>query len=191
MLGFVISLLLVFRTNTAYDRWWEGRRLWGQLINTSRNLSIKLNQIVKNSPAHKEALKTLIPYFAVALKAHLRNENNIPDFDENATSKDRFDFHENINHLPNHVAKEIFEEIDLLYQEKQLTDTQLFIIHSDYNQFVEICGACERIRNSPIPYSYSAFLKKFIFFYIMLMPFAYVASLGFTIIPVQMQMICL
>lgn len=184
MLGFVISLLLVFRTNTAYDRWWEGRRLWGQLINTSRNLSIKLNQIVKNSSAHKEALKTLIPYFAVALKAHLRNENNIPDFDENATSKDRFDFHENINHLPNHVAKEIFEEIDLLYQEKQLTDTQLFIIHSDYNQFVEICGACERIRNSPIPYSYSAFLKKFIFFYIMLMPFAYVASLGFTIIPV-------
>jgi predicted membrane chloride channel (bestrophin family) len=42
MLGFVISLLLVFRTNTAYDRWWEGRRLWGQLINASRNLSIKL-----------------------------------------------------------------------------------------------------------------------------------------------------
>lgn len=184
MLGFVISLLLVFRTNTAYDRWWEGRRLWGQLINTSRNLSIKLNQILQQDAIHKQALKTLIPYFAVALKSHLRNENTIPDLDENATTKERFDFHENINHLPNHVAKEIFEEIDLLYKEKQISDAQLLIINSDYQQFIEICGACERIKNSPIPYSYSAFLKKFIFFYIMLMPFAYVASLGFTIIPV-------
>lgn len=184
MLGFVISLLLVFRTNTAYDRWWEGRRLWGQLINTSRNLSIKLNQILQQDAFHKQALKTLIPYFAVALKSHLRNENTIPDLDENATTKERFDFHENINHLPNHVAKEIFEEIDLLYKEKQISDAQLLIINSDYQQFIEICGACERIKNSPIPYSYSAFLKKFIFFYIMLMPFAYVASLGFTIIPV-------
>jgi putative membrane protein len=184
MLGFVISLLLVFRTNTAYDRWWEGRRLWGQLINTSRNLSIKLNQILQQDAIHKQALKTLIPYFAVALKSHLRNENTIPDLDENATAQERFDFHENINHLPNHVAKEIFEEIDLLYKEKQISDAQLLIINSDYQQFIEICGACERIKNSPIPYSYSAFLKKFIFFYIMLMPFAYVASLGFTIIPV-------
>lgn len=184
MLGFVISMLLVFRTNTAYDRWWEGRRLWGQLINCSRNLSIKINQILSNDSIHKQALKTLIPYFAVALKSHLRNENTIPDLDENASTNDRFDFHENIKHLPNQVAKEIFEEVDLLYKEQQITDAQLLIIHQDFQQFIEICGACERIKNSPIPYSYSAFLKKFIFFYIMLMPFAYIASLGFTIIPV-------
>ena len=84
MLGFVISLLLVFRTNTAYERWWEGRKLWGQLINSSRNLSIKLNQIVRDNTVHKEALKTLIPYFAVALKSHLRNEHTPPELDENA-----------------------------------------------------------------------------------------------------------
>jgi putative membrane protein len=86
--------------------------------------------------------------------------------------------------LPNKVAKEIFEEIDLLYKEGKLTDAQLLIINNDYQQFIEICGACERIKNTPIPYSYSAFLKKFIFFYIMLMPFAYVVSLGYAIIPV-------
>lgn len=183
MLGFVISLLLVFRTNTAYERWWEGRKLWGQLINSSRNLSIKLNQIVRDNTVHKEALKTLIPYFAVALKSHLRNEHTPPELDENALTKDRFDF-AGKKHLPNQVAREIFEEIDLLYQEKRLTDAQLLIINNDFQQFTEICGACERIKNSPIPYSYSAFLKKFIFFYIMLMPFAYIASLGFTIVPV-------
>lgn len=183
MLGFVISLLLVFRTNTAYDRWWEGRRLWGQLINCSRNLSIKLNQILKEDSVHKEAFKTLIPYFSVVLKAHLRNEHSIPEIDENVSVKDRFDFADK-KHLPNHVAKEIFEEIDILYHEKKITDAQLLIINNEYQQFTEICGACERIKNTPIPFSYSAFLKKFIFFYIMLMPFAYIASLGFTIIPV-------
>ena len=42
LLGFAISMLLVFRTNTAYDRWWEGRKLWGSLVNTSRNLAVKI-----------------------------------------------------------------------------------------------------------------------------------------------------
>jgi putative membrane protein len=184
MLGFVISLLLVFRTNTAYDRWWEGRRLWGQLINASRNLSIKLNQIVPKDTVHLEVLKTLIPYFAMSLKSHLRNEQTIPELDENTLTKDRYNFSGDIKHLPNKVAKEIFEEIDLLYKEGKLTDAQLLIVNNDYQQFIEICGACERIKNTPIPYSYSAFLKKFIFFYIMLMPFAYVVSLGYAIIPV-------
>src|SRR6478735_2205705 len=46
VLGFVISLLLAYRTNTAYDRWWEGRKMWGSLVNSSRNLAIKLNAIL-------------------------------------------------------------------------------------------------------------------------------------------------
>ena len=55
MVGFVLSLLLVFRTNTAYDRWWEGRKLWGQLVNTSRNAAVKTNNIVSDKQA-KETL---------------------------------------------------------------------------------------------------------------------------------------
>ena len=46
MLGFVISLLLAYRTNTAYDRWWEGRKLWGALVNNSRNLALKVSSIL-------------------------------------------------------------------------------------------------------------------------------------------------
>src|SRR5690606_27043209 len=53
MLGFVISLLLVFRTNTAYDRWWEGRKLWGSLVNNSRNLAIKLGVMVSDERDRK------------------------------------------------------------------------------------------------------------------------------------------
>src|SRR5882757_10449724 len=67
LLGFVISLLLVFRTNTAYDRWWEGRKQWGALINNSRNLALKLNALLpKNDNQNRIFFKTLIPQYAVA-----------------------------------------------------------------------------------------------------------------------------
>ena len=70
MLGFVISLLLVFRTNTAYDRWWEGRKLWGALVNNSRNLAIKLSVILKDEHDHAYFRK-LIPGYASILAKHL------------------------------------------------------------------------------------------------------------------------
>ena len=183
MLGFVISLLLVFRTNTAYDRWWEGRRLWGQLINCSRNLAIKIHQIIPAENVNYAQFQPLISYYAIALKCHLRNEFYIPPHDDEKINISTFQFKEH-KHLPNQIANMLYKKLNDLYTHKQITDPQLLILDEEIKQFTEICGACERIKNTPIPYSYSAFLKKFIFFYIMLMPFAYVASLGYTIIPV-------
>jgi len=66
MLGFVISLLLVFRTNTAYDRWWEGRKLWGALVNNSRNFALKLAVIVKDEK-ERQYFKKMIPTYAAVL----------------------------------------------------------------------------------------------------------------------------
>uniref|UniRef100_UPI0037BEAB27 bestrophin family ion channel n=1 Tax=Flavobacterium sp. TaxID=239 RepID=UPI0037BEAB27 len=66
----------------------------------------------------------------------------------------------------------------------KITGDQLIILNGEVQSFTEICGACERIKNTPIPYSYSAFIKKFIFFYIMTLPFGYVFSLGYYAIPV-------
>src|SRR5215204_1536071 len=55
LLGFAISMLLVFRTNTAYDRWWEGRKLWGALVNNSRNLAMKLNAMLDKDDEHNRS----------------------------------------------------------------------------------------------------------------------------------------
>lgn len=178
MLGFVISLLLVFRTNTAYDRWWEGRKLWGSLVNNSRNLSIKLSVILKEE-SDRLYFKKLIPGYASILSKHLTNDE---------TSKQLFtdvdleiDHHK---HKPNQIAKMLFQKVNDLYDQKKITGDQLIILNSEVQSFTEICGACERIKNTPIPYSYSAFIKKFIFFYIMTLPFGYVFSLGYYAIPV-------
>lgn len=71
-LGLVLGALLVFRTNTSYDRWWEGRKLWGQLVNDSRNLAIKVQACVRAEPADKQRLGRWLADFAYALKEHLR-----------------------------------------------------------------------------------------------------------------------
>jgi ion channel-forming bestrophin family protein len=71
-----------------------------------------------------------------------------------------------------------------LYKEGKITGNQLITLNPELTAFAEVCGACERIKNTPIPFSYSVFVKKFIFFYIMSLPFGFVFSLGYYVIPV-------
>ncbi|MBO0589909.1 hypothetical protein I2486_00680 [Cellulophaga sp. E16_2] len=178
MLGFVISLLLVFRTNTAYDRWWEGRKLWGALVNNSRNLALKLSVILKNEH-DRFYFKRTIPSYASILVKHLTDkETGLQLYDDLDLEIDHH------KHRPNQVAKMIYQKIYDLYEQKVITGDQLIILNSEVQSFTDICGACERIKNTPIPYSYSAFIKKFIFFYVMTLPFGYVFSLGYYAIPV-------
>jgi putative membrane protein len=178
MLGFVISLLLVFRTNTAYDRWWEGRKMWGALVNNSRNLALKVAVMLKDKE-DKAILRRLIPAYAHVLSLHLKNEEiNHELFEDETLSADYY------NHKPNQIAKTIMAKVNTLYKEGKITGDQLIVLNSEIQSFTDICGACERIKNTPIPYSYSVFIKKFIFFYVMSLPFGYVFQLGYYVIPV-------
>jgi ion channel-forming bestrophin family protein len=178
MLGFVISMLLVFRTNTAYDRWWEGRRQWGALVNNSRNLALKLSAILEEKEDRLFFKKT-IPYYAHVLDLHLKNK------DINHELFEEYNFNiEHKKHKPNQVVKLILKKINQLQKENKISGEQLLYLNNELLSFTDICGACERIKNTPIPYSYSVFLKKFIFFYVMTLPFGYVFSLGFYTIPV-------
>ena len=178
MLGFVISLLLVFRTNTAYDRWWEGRKLWGALVNNSRNLAIKL-RVMLHDENDRVYFRKLIPGYASILVKHLTNVETSKQLYEDEDLE--IDHHK---HKPNQLSKMLFQKINDLYDQKKITGDQLIILNNEIMSFTDICGACERIKNTPIPYSYSAFIKKFIFFYVMTLPFGYVFSLGFYSIPV-------
>ena len=178
MLGFVISLLLVFRTNTAYDRWWEGRKLWGSLVNNSRNLAIKLAAILEDE-SDKAFFRKTIPSYASILHKHLKNEDTAKQLFEDLDLE--IDHHK---HKPNQVAKLLFQKVNELYVAKKITGDQLIILNAEIQSFTEVCGACERIKNTPIPYSYSAFIKKFIFFYVMTLPFGYSFSLGYYTAPV-------
>jgi putative membrane protein len=178
MLGFVISLLLAYRTNTAYDRWWEGRKLWGGLVNNSRNLAIKLSIILQDEK-DRNFFRKVIPSYASILHKHLNDSDTGRQLFDDVDLE--IDHHK---HKPNQVAKILFQKINDLYVSKKITGDQLIILNTEIQSFTDICGACERIKNTPIPYSYSAFIKKFIFIYVLTLPFGYVFSLGYYVIPV-------
>lgn len=183
LLGLVMSLLLVFRTNTAYDRWWEGRKLWGALVNNSRNLALLLDAILPDDDqANRKYFKKLIPLYAQVLKDHLRSEKIRLELDQ-----DEHPELKNLNtekHVPNQVAALMMRKIYRLHANGKISDTHMINLKSEMQSFTDICGACERIKNTPIPFSYSLFVKKFIFFYVMTLPFGFVLSLGYFVVPV-------
>lgn len=185
LLGFAISMLLVFRTNTAYDRWWEGRKLWGALVNSSRNLAIKVTVISgPDSTQFKAQLSKAIAGFALALHKHLRKEKIRIELFEPHDEHGTFASIDHEKHVPNQMAELILRLINQQYVNQKITGEQYINLNTEVNAFMDICGACERIKNTPIPFSYSVFIKKFIFFYVMSLPFGFGYSLGYYAVPV-------
>jgi putative membrane protein len=183
LLGFVISMLLVFRTNTAYDRWWEGRKLWGSLVNNSRNLALKLDAVLdKEDEDSRFFFRETIPLYAFTLKEHLQSEVTRLMLDEiDHPELSRLDTRK---HVPNQVAGLMMSRVNKLYKEGTITGDQLITLNSELSSFTDICGACERIKNTPIPYSYSSFIKKFIVVYVLTLPLGYVFNLGYYVAPI-------
>ena len=185
LLGFAISMLLVFRTNTAYDRWWEGRKIWGNLVNTSRNLAMKLQVILPPEETEQRIFfRKMIPAYAYALHNHLHKEQTRLELFESEEHKQLFRDIDHTKHIPNQAALLMYKHVQKLFTEKKISGEQLLFLNAELQSFTDICGACERIKNTPIPFSYSVFIKKFIFFYVMTLPFGYVFQLGFYVIPV-------
>ena len=183
-LGFILSLLLVFRTNSAYDRWWEGRKLWGALVNSSRNLAIKINTLVpRSNQATREFFRVMIPNFAFTLKGHLRNDVRMDDLEDLEGIKERL---EEKDHKPNHLIQEMYRQAKQLVDEKQISPEEQLIIDKELKSFADILGGCERILKTPIPFSYNIFLKKFIFFYILTLPLGFIAYFSYWAVPVSM-----
>ena len=178
LLGVVLGLFLVFRTNSAYDRWWEGRKLWGSLVNNTRNLAHKLNAFLPHSDSeNRDYFSKMIPNFVISVKESLRGAVNINDFEK--AGSDFTKRLENIRHIPNRLSSMMYERVNELYKKNEITGDQLFLVDKELKEFSDILGACERIKNTPIPYSYSMYIKKFIFIYVITLPFGFVTITGY------------
>lgn len=185
--GFIISMALVFRINTAYDRWWEGRKLWGSLVNNTRSLAIKLHAIIpKKDVGTRTNLHALISNFPFALKEHLRNNVTLEDI--KFTDQLTIEKYKKAAHKPNLIARQLTEYCLALCKEHKHSQNDYLILTDTIHQFQEICGSCERIKSTPIPYSYSIFIKKMIFLYIITMPITFGLTIGFWAVPIVMIM---
>lgn len=179
LLGFVLSLLLVFRTNTAYDRWWEGRKLWGKLMNDTRNFAIKINTVLKDDRESADQISKYLKFFPHLLAKHLSQESTRLALDEDYSEiKNSLK-----NHGPNDLMIQLTEKLYQLKKEGKISDVEMLYLDTQVSGFLDVCGGCERIKNTPIPYSYSSFIKKFIILYVLALPIAYVINLGLFMIP--------
>lgn len=151
----ILGLLLVFRTNTSYDRWWEGRKLWGQLVNDSRNLCLKIRCVKEISPAEQVRLGELVISFAYALKNHLRS--SVPN--RSLPGLSDLPMLAGVN-APVHLAGKIFEMINQFQLDNKIDGMTRLHLDSHLKAFMDICGACERIKNSPLALSYRAFMRQ-------------------------------
>jgi putative membrane protein len=183
LLGIVLGLFLVFRTNTAYDRWWEGRRLWGAMVNSTRNFALKLHAYLsKEDHEQREWFAKMIPNFVFATKEHLRTGVQFTELDAPDSA-----FEEQLKkykHKPNRIAAQLYERVNEIYKAGKFTGDHAINLDKELKDFIDIMGACERIKNTPIPYSYMMYVKKFIFIYIATLPFGFVTSSGYMTVPI-------
>jgi putative membrane protein len=183
LMGIVLGLFLVFRTNTAYDRWWEGRRHWGGLVNSARNFALKLNAYIsRENQVEREWFSKMIPNFAFAMKEHLRSGVQFEELEP--IDDDFIEMLKKYRHRPNKLSSMMYERVNTLYVKKQLTGEQFFNLDKELKDFIDLIGACERIKNTPIPYSYMMYVKKFIVLYIATLPFGFVTASGYITIPI-------
>ncbi|MBD2316202.1 bestrophin family protein [Phormidium tenue] len=176
----VLGLLLVFRTNTAYERFWEGRKAWGTLVNTVRNLSRQiLVAISEQQPRDRQAKVAavkLLTAFAIALKLHLRSEPVNAELEANLSSE-QFHRLKTMNHPPLEIAFWISSYLQEQAQQDKLDRYQLSDMVQLLNYMIDVAGICERILRTPIPLAYSIHLKQLLMIYSLSLPFQMVDQL--------------
>jgi putative membrane protein len=183
LLGIVLGLFLVFRTNSSYDRWWEGRKLWGSMVNNTRNLAHKLNAFLDATDMDNRTwFARMIPNFVFSVKEHLRKGVLLSELE---VVDDGF-IHSlnNVNHVPNRLSSMMYVRVNSLYKTDKISGDQLFLVDKELKEFSDILGACERIKNTPIPYNYSMYIKQFMFIYLITLPMAFVTTSGYITVPI-------
>lgn len=185
LIGGSLGLLLVFRTNSSYDRFWEGRKLWGGIVNESRNLA---RQAAAWLTADRELAQQVIWWtvaFAYGTKHRLRGTVDI------GTARDHLSAEAvaevlNSGHVPLTVSRRLTELIASAKDRRLIDGDQLRCLDHNVQLLVDCCGACERIRSTPLPFAYAVHLRRALIVYCFTLPLALVQKYGWDTVPVTL-----
>jgi ion channel-forming bestrophin family protein len=185
----VLGLLLVFRTNTAYERFWEGRKAWGSIVNDIRNLSrliwVAINESSPLDRQEKEQALNLLVAFAVATKLHLRSQP-VDDNIAKLLSSLQFSKLQVSGNPPLEIAFWISDYLQAQHEQGRISLYQMNQLQHILNGMVDMLGACERILRTPIPLAYAIHLKQLLLIYCVLLPFQIVEDLKWLTAPSMM-----
>lgn len=182
LVGPALALLLVFRTNTANDRYWEGRRIWGGIVNTSRNLRRKADALFKDEPALADRLREWTIAWFWAARTHLVDEKSLGPQPE-LSSEDQARALA-APHIPTFIASEMSNIIADARRRNLIGDIHQQMLDADIQALTDHVGACERIDSTPLPYAYAVHLRRALLIYCVTIPFALVHTFGeWTVVP--------
>ncbi|MBX3157279.1 MAG: hypothetical protein KF773_14985 [Deltaproteobacteria bacterium] len=175
LVGPALALLLVFRTNSANDRYIEGRRLWGGIVNSSRNLRRKATEMFPDDKATVDRIVEWTIAFAWATRARLLDRRELgPDarVPEELRAKTLA-----ASHVPTAVSARITEIVAGARRRGAITDIQAQMLDADVQALIDHVGGCERILTTPLPFAYAVHLRRALILYCMTLPFALVSNL--------------
>ena len=182
LVGVAIGLLLVFRTNASYDRFWEGRKMWGSIINESRNLGRGARAyLAPNAPDLAEQVALWTAAFPRAAMHYLRDGSGLGPAAERLPVGE-VDAALGATNVPVHVATRITERLVEARDRGVISDYVLMALDQNPQLLIDYLGACERIRKTPLPFVYVVHVRRALFLYCYTLPFALVSLYGWTTI---------
>lgn len=178
LFGFVLALFLGFRNNASYDRFWEGRKLWGALLNTSRSLTRQALTLknTKESQVSVAEFIQLLGAFILALKHQLRGTDAGEDLKERL-NENNLKIVSAAKYKPAVIMRLLAEWVQKAKDEGSIDTIQQARFDENFDKLSDIVGGCERIVSTPLPYSYRVLLHRTVYIYCFLLPFGLVDSL--------------
>ncbi len=180
ILGTVIGLLLAFRTNSCYCRWWEARTLWGAIVNDSRTWARQIIEFCKYENDNKSAADSDLRRIAFrqiawcyALSRSLRGQNATSDLDA-FMDEAEIDSYQSIHNVPNDILLKQAIELRKLYEANRLELFQFIELEKTLTRLTNSMGGCERIKNTTFPMSYSRLVHGLIYVFVFFLPFGLV-----------------
>jgi putative membrane protein len=161
---FAMGMLLVFRTNRAYERWWEARIQWGKLVNVSRNLAVKLRAFAPLDESERQHAASLIVAFSESLMDHLREDIELE------TLEPFLEGEHPPNHPPSFVSRRIYELLDRWREQGKVSEQTIWMLDREARGLLDVCGACERIKYTLMAQSWRLFTRQCICVYLLVLP---------------------
>ncbi len=174
LVGVALALFLGFRNSSAYDRWWEGRKLWGALVNTMRTLTRQVLTMTGDAADKRQFIDMLVA-FTYAMRDQLRGDTFARSAEllppELAEEVDRS------RYKPFIILRAMGEWVSERQRRGDFGEITMTAIDRNLVALSDILGACERIASTPVPFGYSVMIHRVVYFYCALLPFGLVDSI--------------
>jgi ion channel-forming bestrophin family protein len=178
LVGVALALFLGFRNSSAYDRWWEGRKLWGALVNTMRTLTRQVLTMTGDAPKaakDKREFIDMLVAFTYAMRDQLRGDvfarsaELLPPALAEEVDRARY--------KPFIILRGMGEWVSARYKEGAFGEITMTAIDRNLVELSNILGGCERIAATPVPFGYSVMIHRVVYFYCALLPFGLVDAI--------------